>query len=116
MRKISDKSKAYIEGLLDYIGKTGEQNILPEIAKSLEKEAAKSQKENEIIVTSAVRLTPQQLKNIKKILENLLNVKFPIVNKINKNLIAGFTIRVNDWFWDSSLSYQIEQFKRLLLS
>lgn len=115
MKKISNKSRAVLDSLLDYVSETGEQDLIPEVTKSLEKEVARAQRADEIIVTSTVKLTPMQLKTIRKSLEKMLHIKFPMVNKIDKGLIGGFTIRVNDWFMDASISRQVEMLKQSLL-
>ena len=115
MKKVSSKSKAVLTGLLEFLDESGKQNLLPEVADFLEKEVAKSQESNEIIVTSAVKISPKQLKNLKFVMQKKLKVNFPIINKIDNNLLGGFTIRVNDWFLDSSISHQVELLKRSLL-
>lgn len=116
MKKLSTKSKAVLEGILDFIKETGEQNLLGEITNSLEKELAKTRGTDEIIVTSTVLLSPPQLKKIKNTLQKNLKVNLPVVNKIDKTLIAGFTIRVNDWYLDSSVRQALESVKRNLLA
>lgn len=113
---MSSTSKAVTDGLLDFLVEKGDQNLLSEVTDSLEKEIAKTKETNEIVVTSPVHLTPLQLKKIKTVVQKKMRVKFPIINKIDKKLIGGFTLRINDWFLDSSISHQIELSKRLLLA
>ncbi len=116
MKKVSLKSKALLSGLLDYIDEIGEQNLLSEVSKSLEKEIKKKEGSDEIIVLSAVKLSPSQQARIKIILQKKFEVNLPIINIIDTRLIGGFTIRVNDWFLDSSVSHEIELLRRSLLS
>ncbi|MBI3379551.1 F0F1 ATP synthase subunit delta [Candidatus Gottesmanbacteria bacterium] len=115
MKQVSTKSKALVSGLLDYIFDEGEQYLLPQVTKSLEKEVARIHKSDEIVVSSMVKLSPGQLKKIKETLHKMLNVKYPLVNEVDKNLIGGFTIKVNDWFFDASISHEIELLERSLL-
>lgn len=70
---------------------------------------------DEIVIESAVKLSSDQLDKIKLDVQEKLKVDLPVVNKLNTKLIGGFTIRVNDWFLDSSLVRQIEFIKRTLL-
>lgn len=114
-KKISFKSKALIAGLLDYLDEKGDESLLSEVSKSLEREAGKKLGQDEIIVTSVVGMSPAQMNKIKLCLDKMLNKKLPAVNKIDQNLIGGFTIRVNDWFFDSSISHQIELLRQSLL-
>ncbi len=116
MKNISFKSKAVISGLLDYLGQKGEENLLPEVSKSLEKEVDKLSGQDEIIVTSTVRLTSSQLAKIKSSIYKMLKKKLPVKNEINQKLLGGFTVRVNDWFFDSSISRQVELLKQSLLT
>lgn len=115
MKKTSHKSRAVFGGILDFIKETKEPSLLPELTESLEEELAKTRGTDEIIVTSAVPLNLPQLTKIKNTLEKYLKMKLPIVNKIDKNLIAGFTIRVNDWFLDTSIRQEMETLRRNLL-
>lgn len=116
MKKSSYKSTAVLAGLMNYLKETGEEKLLPEVTKSLEDEVAKSKKSDELVVSSAYLLTSKQLKLLKNLINNKLNVDLPIVNNIDKGLIGGFTVRVNDWFIDSSVSHQLQFIKRSLLS
>lgn len=116
MKKSSYKSTAVFQGLMNYLKETGEEKLLPEVTKSLEDVVAKSKKSDEIVISSACLLTFGQLNLLKNLINKKLNIDFPIVDKIDKGLIAGFTVKVNDWFIDSSVSHQLQYIKRLLLS
>lgn len=116
MKKITSKSEAVLTGILDYLKETGDQALLPEVTKSLEKEILKLKETDEIIVTSAVKLTQQQIKNLQTTLKKILHVKLPVVNRIDKNLIGGFTVKINDWYLDASINRELLLLKRSLLS
>lgn len=108
-------SEELVKGLMEYLEDQGNLRLLPEITKSLENEVSKAQGKDEIIITSVVKLLDDQLQKIKLLLIKKLKKDLPVTNKIDSNLIGGFTIKVNDWFLDSSIVYEIEYFKRLLL-
>lgn len=116
MKKISSKSSQVLEGLLNYLDERNEQDILPEVTKSLEAKVEKNDNDNKIIISSAIRLSDKQIGQIKSVVLKKLGRKMPAVNKIEKKLLGGFTLRVNDWFLDSSLNFQIINLKRLMLS
>jgi len=69
----------------------------------------------EVTVTSCVPFTTLQLDNLKNDLNKMHNGDFLLVNKIDKNLLGGFTVRVADWFFDASLSSQLSKLKQTLL-
>lgn len=116
MKKSSYKSTAVFLGLMNYLREKGEEKLLPEVAKSLEDAVAKSKKSDEIEVSSACPLNSRQLELLRNLVNKKLNINLPIVNYIDKGLIGGFTVRVNDWFMDSSVSHQLQFIKRSLLS
>lgn len=108
-------SEELIKGLMEYLEDQENLRLLPEITKSLENEVSKAQNKDTIIVTSAISLSDNQLQNIKSLLIKKFKKDLPVTNKIDPDLIGGFTIKVNDWFLDSSIVYEIKYFKRLLL-
>lgn len=116
MKKKSSKSEIVVSAVLDYLSSEEDANLLSEVTETLEREVAKVKKADEIVVTSAVKLSQVQLAKIKIMLQKKLNVKFPIVNEVDKNLIAGFTISVNDWYLDASVNHEMDLIKRSLLS
>lgn len=115
MRKNNYKSDQMTKGILDYLDQKGEQNLLKEVTKSLQGQLAKKESANEIVVTSVVKLTSPQLSEIKSFFQKKMKLKLPAINLIDKNLIGGFTVQVNDWFLDASIENQIKTFKRILL-
>lgn len=116
MKKTSYKSKAIIKGLLDYLNQNSEQSLLGEVRIVLDSEIHKAEGADEILVTSTVKLTPFQLKNISGALYKNFKIRLPIINKIDKTLIGGFTIRIKDWFLDGSLAQEVQILKRSLMT
>lgn len=116
MSKNTYKSDQMTEGIIDYLEEKGEQNLLGEVTRALQGQLAKQERANEIVVTSVVKLSLPQLSKIKSFFQKKMKLKLPAVNLIDKNLIGGFTIRVNDWFLDASIENQIKTFKRILLT
>lgn len=110
-----NKPEEIISGLLDYLDEKKSIGLLPEITRVLEKESSKIKEKDEIIITSAVKLTDTQLQNIKNHIFKRFNKELPVTNKIDSNLIGGFTIKVNDWILDSSIVNEINHFRRQLL-
>ena len=63
----------------------------------------------EIVVTSAVALSVEQLGKVRKIIPVEIASTLPIVNKINKKILAGFTVEVGDWSLDASLNCELKE-------
>lgn len=116
MKQKSIKGKSVVAGVLEYLSLEKDANLLSEITAGLENELAKVKRTDEIVITSAVKLTSSQLQKIKTILQKKLKVSFPVKNIVDQNLIAGFTIAVNDWYLDASVTREMDQIKQFLLS
>lgn len=116
MKKKQGKSNLVVSGLLDYLSETGQVKLLPEVAEELHSLLEESKKADQITVTSFLPLTQIQQSELKNILEELIKIDLPIKNQIDKKLLGGFTVKVGDWFLDSSLLYYLNNIKRLLLS
>lgn len=100
---------------MDYLKEKGRQNLLPELTQSLEEKLAKEKQVDEIVVSSVVKLSSVQLNTLKSIVYKSLSVKYPVINKVDENLIGGITVKVNDLFVDLSISYEMDNLKRNLL-
>ena len=70
---------------------------------------------DKILITSVFKLSADQVDKIKKSINKILKVDLPVENKIDSKLMGGFTIKVNDWFLDSSIKHEIDLIKRSLL-
>ncbi|MCL5797633.1 MAG: F0F1 ATP synthase subunit delta [Patescibacteria group bacterium] len=110
------KSEIVMRGIVDYLSESGERALLPEVARSLEAELAKNRKSDQIIVTTAIPLSKPQSEFIRKFIQNTLRTDLKVTNKVNKGILGGLTIKVNDWFLDASLKHQVELVKKTLLS
>lgn len=115
MKQKKKRSQYVVSGLIDFLEEIGEDNLLPDIADSL-KSKTNDKEIKEAKVVSARILTDQQKKALAKIILNLFQVDLPIVNTIDKKLIGGFTVNVEDWYLDASLRQEIKKLKDRLLS
>lgn len=61
------------------------------------------------VVTSASALTDGQRAEIRRAVETGLKTSFEIEEKLDKNLIGGFTLRVGDLLFDASLSTRLRK-------
>ncbi len=69
----------------------------------------KGQEENVAFVTSSAALTAEESKEIETSLGFLFGKSFRLIEKIDKNLIAGIKIKVGNLVIDSSLRLQLEE-------
>ena len=67
------------------------------------------------VVTSVVYLTAKQQTEISRLLQKYFKRKIAIENKIDKSILAGFKILVNDWYLDTTLQNDLHNLKNQLL-
>lgn len=116
MKKGNKESSLVAEGVLGFLSDTGKTELLGSVTDILEEAVEKTGKAEEITVTSQLALTGPELQKIAALVGRLLKKKLPIANKVDKNLLGGFTIRVGDFFLDASLSNDLVRLKRIILS
>lgn len=68
------------------------------------------------IIYSVVELSNWQINKIKLKIEKIIKHKIKVVNKIDKSLIGGIKVKVQNQVFDGSVKGQIDQLKQKLLS
>lgn len=66
-------------------------------------------------VSGSVEFTPEQKNKLQNQLEKTVNKKVRISFSVNKDLIGGFVIRMNDTVFDASVKHQLELLKENFL-
>ena len=67
------------------------------------------------IITSPIRLTVEQINYLQIILKKIFNEVLPVQNIIDKNILAGFTVKVGEWYLDASLKTELNNLQQILL-
>ena len=67
------------------------------------------------IITSPIRLTVEQINYLQIILKKIFNEVLPVQNIIDKNILAGFTVKVGEWYLDASLKTELNNLQQKLL-
>jgi len=116
MAKALKKSSILVSGFIDYLKNTRQENLLPDVTKILEDITKGKSKTEKVIVTSAVALSGPQKEQITNLVNKLFHKKIPLENKLNGELLGGFTVKVGDWFLDASLKRDLNSLKKTLLS
>lgn len=66
-------------------------------------------------ISSATKINEESLEKIKDIINKLYNTKTEIKTEINKDLIGGFILRVDDKQYDASIASQLKKIKDELI-
>lgn len=115
-QKHHNNSQIVVSGLLDYLKQEGQEELLPAVTYDLQETVSKSRQADTILVESPIPMDSQQVKSLQSILKKKFQIELPIENKVNKKLVAGFTVTVGDWFLDASILTQLQKLKQILLS
>jgi len=68
------------------------------------------------IVTSAVALSDAQRKTIVKLVEKQMGTSLKLEEKVDPELIGGFTLKIGDTLFDGSISSRFRELKKEFLS
>lgn len=112
----SKETSSVVQGILGFLSDTGKTNLLSSVAEVLDEVVDKTKNADEILITSFIPLSRPQFKKLAGIVSRFLGRKLPAVNKIDKRLVGGFSIRVGDFFLDASLANELANIKQLILS
>lgn len=115
-KRTSKESDLVVQGLLGFLSDAGKTNLLSSVTDILGEVVDKTKSAEEIIISSNIAMTSQETDKLKKIVSHFLHRDLPAVNKLDKNLLGGFTIRVGDFFLDASLATELSNVRRLILS
>ena len=67
------------------------------------------------IITSHIRLTVEQINYLQITPKKIFNEVLPVQNIIDKNILAGFTVKVGEWYLDASLKTELNNLQQILL-
>ena len=115
MKKSTKKTAIVVKGLLDYLSETDQTTLLPEVTDSLTNLFQDSKKVKEIVISSYTAFSKVQKEIIRTTMQKILQVSLPVVNRVEKKLLGGFTVQVGDWFLDASLLRELRSLERSLL-
>ena len=69
----------------------------------------------QIILTTANKVDDKLREEIKKLAQKATNSEVELIEKVNKDLIGGFVLKIGDTLYDSSISTRIRKVKRELV-
>ena len=105
-------SNAITSGLIDTLTSNKRIAILNEVALKYIILNEDLKGEGVAFVTTAVPLTAELEKKVKKQVAQLNGNKFTVENIVDKSIIGGFVLRVGDLQYDASISNKLNNLKR----
>jgi len=99
----------------DIITRKGRESHLESIAREVVRLYKEYKGIQTAIVTSAVGLDDELRRNVYKIIGDSLNSEIELVEKVDKNLIGGFVLRVGDKQFDASIASELRNLRQQLI-
>ncbi|SME91141.1 ATP synthase F1 subunit delta [Pseudobacteriovorax antillogorgiicola] len=93
---------------LDSIAEANRVGVIPEISKSLHKMILKQEGIVEAEVLTVFELDDESLSSVKTSLEDLTKTKVQLFNKVDKSILGGFVVRIENSVLDMSLKTKLD--------
>lgn len=94
--------------------KNGRESFLPAVARVFRDETLKFQGITETYLTTAVPVNDKIRKQISELISSVFNTKVELKETVDKEIIGGFVLKVNDNFIDSSVRNKLRKIKKEL--
>jgi len=111
----NDKISKLTGLFLATISKKGREKLIPSISEQFVNQYNIIHSICEVNVTSAIELDEKTKTEVKEFVENQSKCKAEISYKIDKNIIGGIVIRMEDQLYDFSISKKIKRLKQELV-
>jgi F-type H+-transporting ATPase subunit delta len=97
--------------LIDLVVKNGRESYIPAIARVFIHETLKHKGITESVLTTAVKVDSKVKKQITDLISDVFKTKVELEEKIDKEIIGGFILRVDDNYIDASIKNKLRKIK-----
>jgi F-type H+-transporting ATPase subunit delta len=101
--------------LIDLVVKNGRESFLPAIARVFIHETKKYKGITESVLTTAVKVDEKIKKQISELLSGIFKTKVEMEENIDKDILGGFILRVDDNYIDASIRNKLRKIKKELM-
>jgi F-type H+-transporting ATPase subunit delta len=101
--------------LVDLVVKNGRENYLPAIARVFISETLKYKGITESVLTTAIKVDSKVRKQIIDLISEVFSTKVELEEKIDKDIIGGFILRIDDKYIDASIRNRLRKIRKELL-
>lgn len=102
--------------ILAHLKKNNQLNVLTEVVDALKNSSEYKNSQNHVVVTSASKLDPADLKGLTLYLEKSIGKAYDLIQVVDPSLLGGFTLQVNDTFIDASVLGKINTVSNKLIA
>ena len=100
--------------LVDLLIDNGRESYLPAVARVFRDNALKFKGITETYLTTAVPVNDKSRKEISELITSVFNTKVELIENIDKEIIGGFILKVNDNFIDASVRNKLRKIRKEL--
>jgi F-type H+-transporting ATPase subunit delta len=100
--------------LVDLLIKNGRESFLPAVARVFRDETLKYKGITETYLTTAVPVTDKVRKQISELITSVFKTKVELIETVDKDIIGGFILKVNDNFIDASVRNKLRKIRKEL--
>lgn len=111
---MTNASDIIVKTILTHLKQSGQMNQLGAIVDTLRATTQYKNGKNHVVVTSASKLGPHELKSITSYLGKSIGADYHLAQLVDTSLVAGFTLQVNDTFIDASVLGKINTVSHIL--
>jgi len=94
--------------------KNGRESFLPAVARVFRDETLKYKGITETYLTTAVPVNDKIRKQISELISAEFNTKIELKENVDKEIIGGFVLKVNDYYMDASIRNKLRKIKKEL--
>lgn len=110
--KTSDVLKKFIGALIE----SKRTALLPQLAEDFKRQVQKSRGIVDASVTAAIALNENEIKDIRTKLESMLGKRVNLIQKVDKSILGGFEIRIENSVLDMTLKTKLEHMTKFAVS
>ena len=100
--------------LVDLLIKNGRESYLPAVARVFRDETLKYKGITETYLTTAVPVNDKSRKEISEMIASIFKTKVELKETIDKDIIGGFILKINDNFIDASVRSKLRKIRKEL--
>jgi ATP synthase F1 delta subunit len=110
------KADPILKQFLDVLVQSRRTSLIPLIAKSYKKKLQHQRGVVDALVTTALPLDETELNDIQRRLESMLNKKVKLETRVDRSILGGFVVRVENSLLDMSLKTKLENMTKIAAS
>lgn len=107
MKPQNKKASQVTKGLIEYLKKTGQLQILPQLVKETLRKTQTEKDPSRALVTSAIALDENEIAELKTVLSAQAGLDVTIENKVDPDIIAGLRIKIGDKLIDNTMKQKL---------